>query len=180
MTQCCADKHVKDDVGRKKPYFCNLALKINAKLGGINAFLNPKTEIPPIFGATHVPTMILGADVTHPPPGIEGKSIAALVASMDPKYCIYRASIRLQDGRKEIITELDQMVKELFNIFKQMCGLFPQRVLFYRDGVSEGQYGEVVYDEVMAMKRAFRELCGEKTPELTFLVSKLYIIYLLI
>lgn len=62
--------------------------------------------------------MILGADVTHPPPGIEGKSIAALVGTMDPKYTINRAAIRLQEGRQEIITELDQMVRELFNIFK--------------------------------------------------------------
>jgi eukaryotic translation initiation factor 2C len=84
MTQCLLEKHVKDDPARKKPYFENIALKINVKLGGVNQIIDPKLELPSV-GPTHVPTMILGADVTHPPPGIEGKSIAALVGSMDPR-----------------------------------------------------------------------------------------------
>lgn len=47
MTQCLLDKHVRDDVKKKNSYFLNIALKINAKLGGINAFLNPKVPIKP-------------------------------------------------------------------------------------------------------------------------------------
>ena len=57
MTQCCLRKHVAADVSRKKPYFANLALKINTKLGGVNCFIDPAKELPSI-GPTRVPTMV--------------------------------------------------------------------------------------------------------------------------
>ncbi len=88
---------------------------------------------------------------------------------MDSRYAEYRTSIRVQNSRVEIIQDLAAMVKELFVIFRERHNVFPKRVLFYRDGVSEGQFGEVVLAEVMAMKRMFRELCGEEVPAITFL-----------
>ena len=57
------------------------ALKINSKLGGVNVMLDLRdTKVL----KENVPTMILGADVTHPPPGAgHGVSIAAIVGSID-------------------------------------------------------------------------------------------------
>ena len=107
--------------------------------------------------------------MTHPAPGSEANSIAAVVGSMDSRFAEYRTSIRVQNSRVEIIQELANMVKELFIIFRERHGVYPKRVLFYRDGVSEGQFGEVVLAEVMALKRMFRELCGDEIPAITFL-----------
>ena len=59
-SQCCIDKHV---FKCNRQYAANVVLKINAKLGGINLTLVdnlPKFE---------QPTMIFGADVTHPAAG---------------------------------------------------------------------------------------------------------------
>ena len=108
-----------------------------------------------------VPTMIMGADVTHPPAGsLGGVSIAAVVASMDSKLVIfilfikitlmcscfvysfvdYRAAIKLQPPRMEIIGALGEITIELLQLFKDRNGgRFPERIIFYRDGVSEAQ-----------------------------------------
>lgn len=46
------------------------------------------------------------------------------------------------------------MVHDLLTTFKGRNGVFPQRILFYRDGVSEGQYAEIMQKEVAAVKQA--------------------------
>lgn len=43
-------------------YCANVCLKINAKLGGINSFINPNN----MKFIAEEPTIIMGADVTHP------------------------------------------------------------------------------------------------------------------
>ncbi|CAG8574105.1 6595_t:CDS:2 [Acaulospora colombiana] len=61
QTQCVQAKHTNRP---NKQYLANLCLKINVKLGGMNSHL---TELPFVDDQ---PTIIMGADVTHPPPGI--------------------------------------------------------------------------------------------------------------
>jgi hypothetical protein len=62
-SQCVQSRHT---MQAKKQYCANVCLKMNVKLGGMNSFLNP-TQIPFI---TERPTILMGADVTHPAPGI--------------------------------------------------------------------------------------------------------------
>ncbi|CAH1761647.1 8916_t:CDS:10 [Entrophospora sp. SA101] len=155
-TQCIQSKNM---LAPKKQYCANVCLKINVKLGGMNSFLNP-AEIPFI---SERPTILMGADVTHPPPGSQNKpSIAALCASMDAKASRYAASIRVQHGREEIIADLTSMVKELLKLFYQTCGRKPERILFYRDGVSEGQFASVL--------TACQALDINYAPKITFIV----------
>ncbi|KAJ3101876.1 hypothetical protein HDU97_000989 [Phlyctochytrium planicorne] len=164
MTQCFLMKHC----DRPKPgVTTNLALKINAKLGGINYSVDPAKHLN-ILGQP-IPTMVFGADVTHPPPGANGGvSIAAVVASMDAKFCEYRAAIRVQGPRVEIISNLGDVCKELMDQFRSRSNRLPQRVIFYRDGVSEGQFGEVALQEVQSLKKFFRDIGADI--KLTFLV----------
>lgn len=49
----------------KKQYCANICLKINVKLGGMNSFISP-SQVPFI---TDRPTILMGADVSHPGPG---------------------------------------------------------------------------------------------------------------
>ncbi|KAG0358543.1 Eukaryotic translation initiation factor 2C, partial [Gamsiella multidivaricata] len=76
MTQCALSRNV---LRANKQYCGNIGLKINAKLGGMNNNLKG-TAIPFL---SQKPTMIIGADVTHPAPGETKPSIVAVVASMD-------------------------------------------------------------------------------------------------
>ncbi len=71
---------------------------------------------------------------------------------MDAKASRYAASIRVQTGRTEIIADLANMVKELLKTFYQTCGRKPDRILFYRDGVSEGQFAHVLKEEISAVR----------------------------
>jgi hypothetical protein len=57
----------------------------------------------------------------------------------------------------EIIKELDKMVAELLQVFARGCGnRLPNKIVFYRDGVDEGQYQKVLDHEVMKIKAACR------------------------
>ncbi|CAB4425198.1 unnamed protein product [Rhizophagus irregularis] len=163
-TQCIQSRHI---FSAKKQYCANICLKINVKLGGMNSFINP-SQIPFI---TQRPTIIMGADVTHPAPGEQNTpSIAAVTASMDAKAFRYAASVRVQIGRQEVISDLAEIVKELLKTFYQTCERKPERILFYRDGVSEGQFSIVLNDEVKAIKAACKSLDEKYKPTITFVV----------
>jgi len=150
-------------------FYFNLALKINAKIGGINFVL----EKNPFLSET--PTIIFGADVTHPGPGafLGAPSIAAVVASVDDYGVEYRASLSIQTGRMEIIAELPKMVKErLRDYTERNGGKKPRRIIFCRDGVSEGQFLQVLKKELSAIRNACKEFYtkNEILPTITFLV----------
>ncbi|KAG1056148.1 hypothetical protein G6F46_003280 [Rhizopus delemar] len=163
-TQCVQSKHIAD---AKKQYCANVCLKVNMKLGGMNLFL-PPPQIPFI---AQRPTIVFGADVTHPAPGdMNRPSVAALCASMDARASRYASAIRVQANRTEIIADLANMVKELLKSFYQSCGQKPERMLFYRDGVSEGQFKQVMDSEVAAIRAACSSLDKNYKPTITFVV----------
>jgi hypothetical protein len=121
------------------------------------------------------PTMLVGMDVTHPGPGSAKvtPSIAAVVGSIDSNYAQYPASMEIQESKKEMITNLAAMMQERLLAFKGKSGALPQRVLVYRDGVSEGQFSIVVGEELPAIKAAFRKMDSPRapyTPKLTIVI----------
>ncbi|KAJ3252113.1 eukaryotic translation initiation factor 2C, 2 [Chytriomyces hyalinus] len=168
MTQCIQSRHLPPN-GPKPGVCVNLALKINGKLGGVNMTVDPAKMLN-VLGKP-IPTMIMGADVSHPPAGSQGGvSIASVVASMDSKFAEYRASIKVQGPRLEIIGDLKGMCAELMEQFKGRAkGRMPSRVLFFRDGVGEGQFNQVAIQEVQNLKAALQAL-GAPDTKLTFLV----------
>ena len=56
------------------------------------------------------------------------------------RYC---ATVRVQQHRLEIIQDLAAMVRELLIQFYKSTRFKPTRIIFYRDGVSEGQFQQV-------------------------------------
>ncbi|PKY56806.1 Piwi-domain-containing protein [Rhizophagus irregularis] len=163
-TQCIQNIHM---INPKKQYCANVCLKMNVKLGGMNSFLIPEH----IQFVTDEPTILMGADITHSSPGYsKGPSYAALCGSMDAKASRYAASIRVQPGRTEIITDLANMVKELLKAFYQTCGRKPKKILFYRKGVSESQFMKVLECELTAIKDACQNLEANYKPTITFVV----------
>ncbi|KAF1807456.1 hypothetical protein FB192DRAFT_1465653 [Mucor lusitanicus] len=161
-SQCLQSKHV---ANAKKQYCANVALKINVKLGGTNHVLNHQ-EIPFI---SNRPTIVFGIDVSHPFPGSNAPSVAAVTASMDSLAVHYVATIRLQ-ARTEIVSDLSNAIVDLLRKFYQKTGVKPQRMLFYRDGVSDGQFQKVMTDEVNAIRQACEILDANFKPTITFVV----------
>lgn len=145
----------------------NVLMKINAKLNGTNHTL--KTLGRPRIMNT--PTMIMGADVTHPSPDSKDiPSVAAVTASHDPKAFKYNICWRLQEPREEIIVDLKNIVVEQLRYFKKITYTQPQKIIFYRDGVSEGQFKYVLNKEVQAIRQACMMLNQNYKPCITFLV----------
>ncbi|XP_039779696.1 protein argonaute 1C-like isoform X1 [Panicum virgatum] len=181
VSQCCCTKQV---FKMNKQILANLALKINVKVGGRNTVLVDAVSrrIPLV---TDRPTIIFGADVTHPHPGEDSSpSIAAVVASQDwPEVTKYAGLVSAQAHRQELIEDLYKvwqdpqrgtvsggMIRELLISFKRSTGEKPQRIIFYRDGVSEGQFYQVLLYELNAIRKACASLEANYQPKVTFVV----------
>ncbi|KAI9599313.1 Piwi domain-containing protein [Syncephalis fuscata] len=152
-------------------YCENMSLKVNVKLGGANSKLVDRS-IPMI---TNVPTIVMGADLYHPTGAKHDPSrpsIAAVCGSLDPQLSNYDGTYRAQDSHEDIIFDLCPMTKEIISNFHRRSGTYPQRIIFYRDGVSDGQFQRVFEVELKAIKKACRELSPKYNPKLTFIVAK--------
>ncbi|PBL02679.1 argonaute-like protein [Armillaria gallica] len=172
-TQCMKSKKC---FGAKNQYFANVCLKMNVKLGGINVIPDPTSVRLLTDPAT--PTIVMGADVIHPAPGSDSRpSFTALVANVDSDTAKYIATTRVQNCRQEMIEDLQEMSKHVLSNYmnyrshveKKAQGMAePKRILFFRDGVSEGQFQEVLDKELGALKRACEEL--RIKPKITVIV----------
>lgn len=162
-SQCMLMKHIRRP---SKQYCANICLKINVKLGGVNSSLGRQLKF-----IVERPTMVFGADVTHPGVGEADKpSVAALVGSMDIKMSRYTASVRVQGSRVEIVEDLKTMFKEQIQHFVAANRTRPQRILFYRDGVSEGQFAQVLDFELTAIKNGCKEIDPSYDPKISFIL----------
>jgi len=151
---------------RAKPqYYANVCLKINVKLGGINTIPDPQSVT--VLTDPRNPTIVMGADVIHPAPGSDGRpSFTALVANVDSDTAKYIATSRVQTSRQEMIDDLQSMSKYVLDMYmkyrtkveKKAGTGAPTRIIFYRDGVSEGQFKQVLDQELPALKAACAEL----------------------
>jgi eukaryotic translation initiation factor 2C len=151
-------------------YFANVALKFNQKLGGVNHTLKDSH-----FRPLDQRTIVFGVDVTHPSPGSSSTSpsIAGVVASIDKRFSHYPTSLRTQTGRVEMVEALEEMTIERLNLWrKKNGGQLPNKVIVYRDGVSEGQYPTVLEKEYPSFVKAFEKLYGAKSqqPKISIIV----------
>ncbi|KAG0647251.1 RNA interference pathway ago1 [Hyphodiscus hymeniophilus] len=150
-------------VTKAQPQYCsNVCMKLNAKLGGTTCKVADKPGAKPFFP---VKTMIIGADVSHPAPGSPQPSMAALTMSMDANACRYAAGVQTNGIRVEMLTEANilTLFVEMFGkwINKVGGGSGPQHIYYFRDGVSEGQFQQVLDQEVAVMKRLLINRYGE-------------------
>ncbi|XP_062168998.1 protein argonaute 10-like [Alnus glutinosa] len=181
ISQCCLTKHV---FKISKQYLANVSLKINVKMGGRNTVLLDaiSCRIPLV---SDIPTIIFGADVTHPENGEDtSPSIAAVVASQDwPEVTKYAGLVCAQAHRQELIQDLYKtwhdpvrgmvsggMIRDLLVSFRKATGQKPLRIIFYRDGVSEGQFYQVLLYELDAIRKACASLEPNYQPPVTFIV----------
>ncbi|KAK8643428.1 hypothetical protein V6N13_012727 [Hibiscus sabdariffa] len=172
VSQCCLYLNL----GKLSSQFlANLALKINAKVGGCTVALynSLPSQIPRLLRPDE-PVIFMGADVTHPHPLDDfSPSVAAVVGSMNwPAANKYVSRMRSQTHRQEIIQDLAAMVGELLDDFYQEVKILPKRIIFFRDGVSETQFYKVLKEELQAVKEACARFPGYKPPVTFAVVQK--------
>lgn len=143
----------------QRQYFGNVALKFNLKAGGTNQAMDDGRL--GIIGEGK--TMVVGIDVTHPSPEShkDAPSVAGMVASIDKRLGQWPAILSVQQRRKEMVSELDQMLRSRLDLWRQKNNqTLPENILVFRDGVSEGQYATVLEVELPQLRNA----CKEKYP----------------
>ncbi|KAL8696034.1 MAG: hypothetical protein Q9224_003008 [Gallowayella concinna] len=171
FTQCLQGSQV---IKNNPQYHSNVLMKVNAKLGGTTARVATKGP----SGHFNRPTMIIGADVSHAGAGIAAPSYAAMTVSMDKYAARYAAGVQTNGIRVEMIStrNLRDMLIPLFRHWTANVsgGRLPDHVYYFRDGVSEGQYLNVLKYEVADIKEIWSEMMtprpGEKTHEVKFTV----------
>ncbi|KAK0448293.1 Piwi domain-containing protein [Desarmillaria tabescens] len=167
LTQCFRSEKIQN---ANAQYWANVALKINARLGGYNH----RVRSPAFDEISQKSFMIMGADVSHASPQTLRPSIASLVWSRDPHASQYIAYTRVQHPRTEGIVELKDMVKSAVLQFG-FRNPVPERILFFRDGISEGEVDSVGVREMSDVEEALKEIWLEKKvklplPKVTFLI----------
>ena len=144
--------------GQNEPdlqYFANVALKFNLKKGGVNQSLD-KSKLGIVGEGS---TMVVGIDVTHPSPGsaTNAPSIASMVASTDGQLGQWPAVLRIQAARQERVADLDDLLVSRLKLWQVKNLQYPDNILVYRDGVSEGQYNMVIEEELPLLQKACKE-----------------------
>ncbi|KAF6749022.1 hypothetical protein DFP72DRAFT_1073843 [Ephemerocybe angulata] len=155
-TQCVRLNKLPDlrNPGSASQYWNNVVLKVNPRLGGENSSVSQSSAFDKTFrnSGLRLP-MIVGADVGHPSPGVRKPSVASLVYNIDPLH-----SLDLQMRNQAAVTH----------------------IIFYRDGVSEGEYDQVKSIEIADIKNAINDVWntspniqqgGFPKPKLTFIVA---------
>lgn len=166
QSQCLAVAHIR----LAQPQYCsNVCMKLNAKLGGSTATIvggrgsdNKKKEYAGVQSYFTRPTIIFGADVSHPSPGSLQPSMAALTMSTSSVANRYVAMVETNGYRVEMIVTYN--IKTFFakmlpywdanNKNNKGEPVKPEHVYYFRDGVSEGQYQQVLQLECNDIKQA--------------------------
>ncbi|KAL7810164.1 Piwi domain-containing protein [Trichoderma gracile] len=155
-------------------YFANVGLKINLKAGGTNHKLREESSL-----VKEGKSMIVGYDVTHPTnmpikKGNEPPSLVGFVSSIDRDLGQWPALAWEQASKQEMVTD------KLADVFKTRLdtwrdhnkGQLPDSIIIYRDGVSEGQFSQVLDQELPSIREACRlKYQARSQPKLTILVS---------
>ncbi|CAK7226185.1 hypothetical protein SBRCBS47491_006145 [Sporothrix bragantina] len=165
-----SQKFTKDD----KQYYANVALKFNLKLGGVNHRLDKPDKLGIIFEGK---TMVVGYDIIHPTnlgAGDDVRSLPShvgLVASIDKDLAQWPACQWSQTSRQELTSdELTEALKSRLERWREHNRAYPENILVYRDGVSEGQFEQVLDTELPQMKAALKA-CNVTQTKITIVVS---------
>lgn len=167
ITQCIKQTNFKKLL--EPSFAANILIKINSKLRGKNWVLSD--DILKHFDNQQ--TIIFGADVCHSGVGEDMlDSVAAVTASMDATFTDYNVEIQYQKKSEEIITNLGNIVRKLLVMHYTQTKKKPSRIIFFRDGVGESQYNDVLENEVAELKRACKMLEEKYTPKITYIIAQ--------
>jgi len=83
---------------------------------------------------------------------------------------MFSAQIRLQEGRDEIVKDFSGMIEEHLKVFHKTNQTYPERILIFRDGISEGQYAAALAYEHAAVLSACERLAPTYRPSVLICV----------
>ncbi len=160
-------------------YFANVALKVNLKFGGANHQLSEEMDL-----LKEGKTMFVGYDVIHPtnlPTKDKEEAIppsqVGLVISIDRQLAQWPAESWNQASRQEMLDDEAKTLQHKFQgrlrLWQKHNKTLPEYIIIFRDGVSEGQYSQVIQIELTQIRAACNQTYGPKAkqPRITVVVS---------
>ncbi|KAG5925560.1 hypothetical protein E4U42_004185 [Claviceps africana] len=171
-TTCMVSRHLFKE--KNFSYYSNVGLKINLKAGGVNHKLKSDSGL-----LKDGQTMFVGYDVTHPTnmgvvEGKEPPSLVGLVASVDKDLAQWPARAWEQKAKQEMLgSTLTEAFKSRLQLWQSKnSNSLPENIVIFRDGVSEGQFAQVIDQELPMMREACRLMyTTKKQPKLSIVVS---------
>jgi aubergine-like protein len=153
----------KGNMGGVKSIATKVLIQINAKLSGA-----PWTIKFPMAGV-----MTIGFDVSRD--AVTKKSYGAFVATMDLKKRIqFFSSVAPHSSGEECSSHINVHVRKALKTYCEVNGCLPERILMYRDGVSDGEIHYIHNGEVKVLERTLKEVYAESgegiTPKFCFIV----------
>lgn len=167
---CCIDQPVPSqclvsNTLRKKERIMSVATKIaiqmNIKLGG-QAW---STDIP----LNNL--MICGVDTYHDSQ-VKGRSVAALVCSLNKQATRYFSKVTFQHNHGELCHGLNVGMTAALKKYHEVNGALPDRIIVYRDGVGDGQLPAVCETEMPQLLNCFKQLGSDYNPRVAIIVVK--------
>ncbi|XP_066267753.1 piwi-like protein 1 [Branchiostoma lanceolatum] len=166
---CCVEHPVPSQVIRsrtlqKKQMLMSVATKIgmqlNCKMGGeLWAVEIPLTSL-----------MVVGIDVYHDSL-TKGQSVGGFVASMNRHLTRWYSQCTFhKHSGQELIDGLKHCLVASLRHYQAINKDYPQRIIFYRDGVGDGQLEAVLEHELPQIIDTFKS-CGYE-PKITFVIVK--------
>jgi hypothetical protein len=121
---------------------------------------------------TNTQTRMQGSQKPGIAPGeakVRGTKIEQKIPAKDDEDAI-KAAAKAKEGQekkhaKEMVAELEDMAYERLLAWSDMHGgLLPEKVIVYRDGLSEGQFSICLRDELPKIQAALKRLTDERGP----------------
>lgn len=141
-----------------------VVVQMNAKLGG-----EPWSIKIPLKKL-----MVVGFDVYHGAKGSKGGSVGAMVATITPTLAKYFSTTSVFNGPDEFSKVLlSDFTKCLHTFAEERDQGLPERIVFYRDGVGDGQLGQVLTQELVQLQEALNQVyvhAGLPLPKFTLIV----------
>lgn len=167
---CCLEKPVPsqvitsgvlEDERKKKSVITKVAIQMNAKLGG---------EI----WQSNIPlnnVMICGIDTYHDSQRKKA-SVCAFIATSNNEKTKFFSRATIQETHQELSSNLTITVKSACEHYNRVNRMYPEKIIIYRDGVSDGQLQIVLEYEIPQIKKAFGLIDQNYNPLLAFIVVK--------
>lgn len=136
-----------------------VVLQINCKLGGR----------PWMIGMPMKGCMVCGFDVSHNTVSRVGESYGAFVATMDLQVSNkFFSSVTRQPYGEEAANTMKMHMQKAMYAYVKEHGALPERVIMYRDGVSDGEIRAVVEQEVAGINDMLTKMYKEKGGQCKF------------
>ncbi|CAF1184445.1 unnamed protein product [Adineta steineri] len=138
-----------------------IGIQINAKLGG------------EVWGV-QIPTktlMVIGMDSYHDSKR-RGASVGAFVASTNPSLTKFYSRVIYQRTAQELMDGLAVCMNDALKEYHRNNNSLPEKIVIYRDGVSDGQLAVVAEHELPQIIETFPKIMPGYEPKLAVVIVK--------